>query len=425
LVDAGPKEVVVLTLAKSESSSLPNDRTDAKAPRRLTEAAVHKLPIGPTRYDVFDTAVPGLAVRVGRSGRSSYALYYRVLGRLRCATLGRVGVLTLDEARRRARSMLVQASGGTDPLAARDGARDALTVAEAATQWLDDLETRRKPTTLRSYRLAVNQHITPKLGNRPIVAIEPKDVAALHMRLRATPYLANRVLAALSSLCSWCERRGLRPIGSNPCCVVERFRETARKRYLTIDEYGRLGRSFRKAEKAGTVSPIALTAIRLLTLTGCRPAEIVGLRWAEVDLDVAVLRLVDSKTGAKTVHLPAEAVTLLRGWPRFKKSVYVFPGTATGRGVRGKHLVNLSKAWAILKKYAKLKDVRLYDAVRHSFASVAVSSHGHALSVVGELLGHRQAATTKRYAHLHDEAARKAVAAIGGTIAAALGQERP
>ena len=50
----------------------------------------------------------------------------------------------------------------------------------------------------------------------------------------------------------------------------------------------------------------------------------------------------------------------------------------------------------------------------------AISKHGHALSVVGELLGHSQAATTKRYTHLHDEAAKTAVRQIGGTIAAAL-----
>jgi site-specific recombinase XerD len=89
----------------------------------------------------------------------------------------------------------------------------------------------------------------------------------------------------------------------------------------------------------------------------------------------------------------------------------------------GTHLVNLTKPWQHLRDAAKLEGVRLYDAVRHSFASVAISTHGHALSVVGELLGHTQAATTKRYAHLHDEAARAAVKEIGGSIAAALNRE--
>ena len=409
----------MLSLARKPVSPTSASKSPHKPAKRLTEAAIDKLPIRAARYDVFDGEVPALAVRVGRGGRKSFALYYRILGRLRCATLGRVGVMTLDQARRRARAMLVEASGGSDPLDAKDRAKDALTVAEAAKRWLDQhVASRRKPATLRNYRLAVEQHITPRLGNRPIATLRAEDVASLHNRLRATPYLANRVVAGLSSLCTWCERQGLRSPGSNPCRLIERFKETARRRYLTTAEYGRLGKALRNAEASETVSPVALTAIRLLALTGCRPAEITTLRWVHVDLESATLRLPDSKTGAKTVHLPPEAVKLLKEWPRIGRSPFVFPGT--GRRVKGKHLVNLSGPWSVLRKSARLKDVRLYDAVRHSFASVAISSHNHALSVVGELLGHHQAATTKRYIHLHDEAARIAVAAIGGTIAAAL-----
>ena len=395
----------------------PHPSPRSSAPVRLTQSSIDRLQPGPARYSVPDGAVPGLSVRVGQTGRKSFALYYRVLGRLRCATLGRVGVLTLDEARRRARAMLVQAAGGADPLSARDQARKAVTVAQAAKLWLEDLEGRRKPTTLRNYRLATT-HITSRLGMRPIGSVEVGDVATLHVRLRATPYLANRVVAALSSLCSWCERRGLRPGGSNPCRLVERNRELPRQRYLTLAEYGRLGKALRTAEAERLVSPIPLMAIRLLLVTPCRPAEVKALQWTYVDLDAALLRLPDSKTGAKVVHLPPEAVALLRSWPAFENSPYVFP--ANGRRYKGKHLTDLSRPWAVLRKLAQLEDVRFYDATRHSFASVAISQHGHSLSVIGELLGHSQAATTKRYAHLHDEVARSAVAAIGGSISSAL-----
>jgi site-specific recombinase XerD len=64
--------------------------------------------------------------------------------------------------------------------------------------------------------------------------------------------------------------------------------------------------------------------------------------------------------------------------------------------------------------------VRLYDACRHSFASMAVSQHGLTLAQIGEQLGHSQPATTARYAHLHDDAAKRNATAIGGSIAAAL-----
>ena len=81
-------------------------------------------------------------------------------------------------------------------------------------------------------------------------------------------------------------------------------------------------------------------------------------------------------------------------------------------------------AWAELRIAAKLEDVRLYDACRHRFASVAVSQHGLSLAQIGEQLGHSQPATTQRYAHLHDDVAKRNATAIGGSMRAAL-RKRP
>lgn len=394
-------------------------------PARFTTRNLEALKPARRRFKVFDTTLPAFGVRVEPTGRKTFQLSYRFRGRWREATLGRLGIVTLDAARQEARRMLGELAKGIDPLARRDERKAALTVKQAMTLWLSEhVESRRKPSTLRLYRLAADGHILPKLGSLPAGDLDTGHVAQLHRTLKGTPTLANRVIAVLSSFCSWCERKKLRPPHSNPCTdkLIERYGEEQRKRYLTTKEYGRLGKALRDAERDETVNPLALRAIRLLLLTGCRPSEITGLKWDDVDLKAKVLRLPDSKTGAKTVQLPSAAVTLLRRAPRFAESSYVFPGT--GRRQVGAHLVNLSKPWAVLKEEAGLDGIRLYDAVRHSFASVAVSRHGHALSVVGELLGHSQASTTKRYSHLHDEAAREAVTAIGGTIAKALGSNK-
>lgn len=388
---------------------------------RFTAAALTALAPGARRYTVFDVALPAFGLRVEPSGRKTFQLTYRHHGHLRAATLGRLGVVTLQEARDHARRMLGDLATGVDPLARRDAERAALSVREAADRWLrDHVAARRKPTTLRLYRLALDQHVYPKLGALPITDLSTAHVVALHQRLKATPTMANRVVAVVSSLCSWCERQRLRPPHSNPCTdkLVERYTERHRTRYLSLAEYGRLGTALRAAERDQSANPLALRAIRLLLLTGCRPSEITGLRWSEVNLRAGLLQLADSKTGAKVVHLPAEAIRLLRAAPRFEGSEFVFPGT--GRRVVGRHLVNLADAWGVLRTAAKLDGVRLYDAVRHSFASVAISSHGQPLSVIGELLAHTQASTTKRYSHLHDDTARNAAHEIGGTIAAAL-----
>jgi integrase len=226
-------------------------------------------------------------------------------------------------------------------------------------------------------------------------------------------------VAVLSAFVAWCVKAKLRPAGPNPCHGIERYRERKRRRYLTAEEYARVGRALREARKRGTIASAPLTAIELLLLTGCRPDEITRLEWAHVDLKRAVLNLPDSKTGAKTVYLSPPAVRLLKRWPRWASSAYVFPGRRPG--VEGHmHGSTLSHVWADLREAATLTDARLYDACRHSYASTAVSRHGLTLAQIGEQLGHSQPATTARYAHLHDDVARRHATAIGTSIASAL-----
>ena len=139
----------------------------SSTPARFTETALARLAPDVRRYTVFDPTLPAFGLRVEPTGVRTFQLSYRVGGRLRMATLGRLGVITLDQARRKARTMLGLASDGIDPLAARDAARTALSVREAAEQWLaESRHARRKPATLRLYRLA-ETHISRTLGEHP------------------------------------------------------------------------------------------------------------------------------------------------------------------------------------------------------------------------------------------------------------------
>lgn len=388
---------------------------------RLTERVIDALcPLAGAQYVRWDTDLKGFGVRVSPAGAKTFTLKYRLAsGRVRWKTLGRVGELALDKARRFAKDDIGIVARGGDPLAVTDTARDAVTVATVAERFLEDyVIPRRKPSTLRLYRLAIDAHITPRLGAIPIGDVCHEDAVKLHDRLRATPILANRVLAVLSKLLAWSMTKArYRPAGANPCHGIEKYEERRRKVYLDEAQYRRLGRVLRTT----TIGLMPRTAIELLLLTGARPEEIASLQWSFVDLPGASLRLPDSKTGEKTIHLSPAAAKILKRWPHHAGSLYVFPGT--GRGThKGEHLhpSTLSHAWAELRTVAKLEDVRLYDACRHSFASVAVSRHGLSLAQIGEQLGHSQPATTARYAHLHDHVAKQNATAIGTTIAASL-----
>ncbi len=181
-------------------------------------------------------------------------------------------------------------------------------------------------------------------------------------------------------------------------------------RYLTTGEMAALGEALSAAEAEGE-NEIAIAAIRLLILTGCRKSEILTLKWEHVFFDGAYLALPDSKTGQKIVPLGAPALELMASLPRVEGNPYVMPGEKAKH-----HLVGLPKVWRRIRERAKLSDVRLHD-LRHSFASVGAGA-GFGLPIVGKLLGHRDPKTTARYAHIADDPAKAAADRISETIAA-------
>lgn len=175
---------------------------------RLTKRSVEALPI-PSDGEHFewDDDLPGFGVRVYPSGRRAYLVQYRMRGRTRRMLLGPHGVLTVDEARRRARTALGRVAEGIDPAAVRDEERQSIRVAELANRYLaEHAEVRKKAASLRNDRLLLRIHILPKLGKLPLEAVSRGDVAALHHALRATPTTANRAAALLSKMFNLAER---------------------------------------------------------------------------------------------------------------------------------------------------------------------------------------------------------------------------
>ena len=126
----------------------------------------------------------------------------------------------------------------------------------------------------------------------------------------------------------------IRPEGVNPCRFVRKYPEQKRERFLSDDEYRRLGAALRDAEREGFASPAAIAAIRLLMLTGCRSGEILSLRWENVDPDRGELRLPDSKTGARIVHLGETAIAVLRGLQRSEDGPWAANPTYPTYGVK-------------------------------------------------------------------------------------------
>ena len=384
---------------------------------KITKRAVDALKPGPDGGELvlWDSELKGFGCRVQRGGSKSYIVHYRAgIGRgvpLRKVTIGKHGApWTAETARSEAKRLLGLVEGGADPAADRTARKGAPTVSELGQRFLaEHAEAKRKDRTAAEYKRLLDKIILPALGTRKLADVSRADIAKLHHAHREAPYQASRVLAVLSKMFNLAERWGLRPDGSNPCHHVEKFAERKRERMLSAEELARLGDSL--ATHDG--SPYAVAAVKLLVFTGARLGEVLGLRWEWIDFERGEARLPDSKSGAKTLHLPPPALAVLAALPRIEDNPHVIAGHKHGAA-----MVNLEKPWRTIRARATLEDLRLHD-LRHAFASVA-ASRGMGLPIIGKMLGHTQAATTHRYAHLASDPVKAAAAAVAGEIAAAM-----
>jgi integrase len=425
-----------------------------------------EAPEKPVTY--YDEALKGFGLIVRPSGSRSWILEYRpgAGGRgtaKKRVVLGNPETVTPEQARDMAKDLLAKVRLGADPAAERAEARAADTISEIAAEWLArHVEPKRKKATAKLYHAVLDTHILPAIGSRKAVTLTRGEAAKLHgaiarkvtgakkvaakrtaaQKMRGGPIIANRALAVLKAMFSWAIDLGLLPEGlQNPVSGVEAFKERGRERFLSTEEMKCLGHALTFAETDGLPwhvdenkpgakhlpAPVnrrarfdvhSVAAIRLLLLTGARVREILDLEWQHVDFQRGMLRLPDSKTGAKVIVLGGVALALLDGLPRVGR--YVIASTSAGTNDE-KPRADVKRLWRAVCREAGIEGTRLHD-LRHSNAAVGAGA-GLSLHQIGALLGHSQAATTKRYAHLAADPQRRAADLIGNEVAAALGLE--
>jgi integrase len=246
--------------------------------------------------------------------------------------------------------------------------------------------------------------ILKKHGHLRVDSISTLDLQKLHSDLYKTPVQANRTMALLSKMFNLAIQWGWR--SDNPVKGVGKYKEQKRYRWLDDEESQRL---FTVLDAYHNQS--VANAIRLL-LTGARKTELLSATWDQFDLEKGVwTKQAHSTKQRKMEHVPVSSVVLgiLKQMKEQANSPFLFPGKTPGE-----YLKNPKKAWQTIRKKADIPDVRIHD-LRHTYASHLVSS-GLSLSIVGKLLGHTQASTTQRYAHLADAPLREATELLGNKM---------
>ena len=393
----------------------------------------------------YDDDVKGFGVRVTKAGARAFVLNYRAGGRERRITIGSYPDWSTAGARDRAKELKRRVDNGADPMAERHEERAAPTMNDLADRFEAEHLTKRRPTTARDYKSLLRLYVRPRIGKIRVFDLKHSDVERLHHDVAATaPYQANRTIAVLSKMLSLAVKWEMRQ--DNPARGIEREPEEKRERFLVPAEIAKLGEVLAKHPERTSCN-----AIRLLLLTGARKGELLSATWSQIDLDRGVWTKPAASTKQAKDHripLSAPALAILTEMQADADAgcPYVFPGKVT-RDAAGRQawapLTEIKRVWlAVCIKAGLAEQVPQMDAagksvkgtdgkpamvwqatarvhdLRHTYASVLASS-GLSLPIIGALLGHTQAATTNRYAHLMDDPLRAATERAGAVVTGA------
>jgi integrase len=395
----------------------------------------------------WDDAVPGFGVRIYPTGRKAFVVSYRVSGRKRLMTLRDQRVLTVDEARSKARKVLANLDQ-VDPLEARQRLAKGKTVKNLCESYLENYAKPRK-RSWKTDQAHINQHIIPAIGNLKVIDIKRADIAALHRQIGLNaPYEANRMLATLSKIFELATEWGFLPEGSNnPARKIEKFKEHKRDRWVTPEELPKLTQAIDEEENT-----YAHYALWLYLLTGARKTELLQARWDNVDWSRKELKIPETKAGhVHYVPLSEPAVALLKEIPKLESNPFILPGHK-----KHAHMVNIDKPWKRVRDRATvllwanqdgepsklvaeltetlkrpptrrevetaadfelpvgIRDVRLHD-LRRTVGSWLAQA-GNSLHLIGRVLNHSNQSTTAIYARFGQDQVRQALEQHGERI---------
>jgi integrase len=416
---------------------------------KLTKRYIDDLQPRDKRYDIWDADLRGFGLRIEPTGTKTFIVRYRAEGGGRSAprrfmTLGRMGVLTPEQARGLAKKTLGFVAHGKDPAHELKLRRNEMTIADLIDRYAQTgcvvQRGKRRGTAMKAvtkrYTLArLRNHVLPLLGRKRVSDVRIPDIVRLSLDVAAGKTAIDKKQGARSRVIVkgglGAARKVVRDLSAvftfalsqeicivNPCTDAPINKtDNTRKRYLKTAELKALGLALKCLEEEGA-NPKALNIIRLWVLTGCRRTEIESLRWEYVDFDLNRFCFKDSKTGESTRPLGLPTIDLLTSINKTDHSPFVFPSEHGDTYYQGTKKV-FTKAMA----KAGLSGVTPH-VLRHTLGSTAAST-GESLLITATLLGHSNVRSSQIYAHVQADPSSEAADRVTKKLAIALNKSEP
>jgi len=330
-------------------------------PFRFTDKAIKDIKPTTKREYYHDTVEKDLLLQITPNGAKTFYIYKRMDGKPVRFKLGKVMDITVKRAREEAAKIRAMVMNGVNPQETRKNIRNEDPVESIYKKYMNDHKTKLAKSTYESYQRLWNIHLKKAFGSKKLSQVSIDLVRRFHKRLSEKPYSANKSVVFLKAMYNYVIQEGFYK-GANPATSVRLNKEEARVRYLEHAELERFYTAMSELDKS-----VSRNAILMLLYTGARKANVLCMKWSEVDLDSKIWLIPKTKTGKnQTIALADSAVDLLK---EIKSDApdekYVFPSPASATG----HIVDVKRVWNTILKKANITNLRIHD-LRHTLAHI-------------------------------------------------------
>lgn len=362
----------------------------------FTDAKLAKLKPAEKTYQVADTKTPYLTLLVYPSGGKTFCYYRRIDGKNPTRkTIGRYNNISLEAARQEAIKMTDIINQKKNPL--KNSKLEKMYFSQCYEMFMAFKENTLAKGSIRDYKSYWRNYLEPVLAYKKLYEIDTDLLQNIHLKLRDTPYQANRVIVLVKSIFNYMIRKkGY--IGSNPANGVELYEERPRNSFLYPEEINKLLQAMTANDG---IDFLLNMAILFLIVFGVRKTNVLEMKWKEIDLKHKLWTIPKTKNGdEKICTIPA---ILLPFFDKLKKykiagNEFVFASATSTTG----HIVEIRKHFnELITSVGIGRHIRIHD-LRHTYGTMSALLN-HSPSIIKTELGHRTMNASNRYINIANQ----------------------